>query len=440
MNYTKEKGINVPNGSKSQNGNKAKKGKKKTKVSYVLLFLFVLLYMPALWNWIFHDGIDTEVLNTGLLDMRIPLEGVFVREEIAIKSPGDGIIISKVNQGERVPNKFTIAHMVDKNSRQTLERIEKMEKEVIRHAIEENPGIIDGNSDFRNKIQNEVNKLTKPAISKTMEPVREIKTALEQLLNKRNKEIFLAKGDKLYLQNEKDELNHLKDLINENAVEIKAEFSGLVMWDDAYDEKYSPENMEQLTPEDLSHNSKNKEKEVKYINSGEYFTAAENQVIARLVNNEKTWFVCMLDAKKAEQIKQNKTFRLKIEGMDRHFPCTVESVIPEGDKIRVILAVTQLVEETVHLRSAKADLIINSIKGLKVPSRSLTNINIYDNTADIILVRLNRAVIKRVRIIAQQDGIAIISALPDTKETDPVRIFDIFVVNPQNISEGQVIE
>jgi len=441
MYETKEKGMIMPGNSKAQVRKKDQKGKKKNRVGNILLILFALLYMPALWNWIFHDSIDTEILNTGLLEMRIPMEGVFVRDEIAIKAPGDGIIISKVNQRERVPNKFTIASMVDKNSKQTLERIEKMEKDIIRHAIEEYPGSVDGNSDFRNKIQNEVNKLTKSAIDKTMESVMEIKSALEQLLNQRNKEIFIAKGDKLYLQNEKDELNQLKNLLNENAVEIKAEFSGLVMWDDTFDEKYIPDNMEKLTPEDLSSKSKKENKnEVKFISTNEYFTAAENQTIARLVNNEKTWFVCMMDAKKAEQIKQNDVLNLKPEGMDRRFPCTVESITPAGDKSRVIFTITQMVEETIHLRNAKADLIINSIKGLKVPARSLTNINMYDNTADIILVRLNRAVIKRVKIIAQQDGIAIISALPDTKETDPVRVFDIFVVNPQNISEGQVIE
>ena len=99
-----------------------------------------------------------------------------------------------------------------------------------------------------------------------------------------------------------------------------------------------------------------------------------------------------------------------------------------------------MVEETIHLRNVKADLIINSVKGLKIPTRSLTNINPNDNTADIILVRLNRAIYKRVKILAQQDSISIISVLPDSKETDPVRIFDLYVVNPQNISEGQVIE
>ena len=48
--------------------------------------------------------------------------------------------------------------------------------------------------------------------------------------------------------------------------------------------------------------------------------------------------------------------------------------------------------------------------------------------------------LKRVQIIAEQDIFVIIDKLPDSKETDPVRVFDIYVVNPLNIEEGQVID
>lgn len=420
---------------------KGKEGGKKIRLSHFLMIIFALLYLPALWNWIFHDNIDTEVLNTGLLEVRISAEGVFVREEAVIKAPHEGIIIPKANQLDRVPNKYTIALMVDKNIKQTLERIEKTEKEIIRHAIEEYPGNVDGNSEFRSKVQNEVNKLTKPAASKTMESVMEIKSALDQLLNQRNKEIFHSREDKLYLQNEKDELKQLTNLLNDNAIEIKADFSGIIVWDESYDEKYNPVTMELLTLDDLClNNVKGDMINTQFINTDEYFYVKENQTIARLVNNEKTWFVCAVPTKKMEQINPEDKLSIKFEGIDERFSCTIESVQPIGDKIRVIIAITRMVEKTIHYRNAKADLIINSIKGIKVPARSLANINKQDNTADIILVRLNRAVIKRVKILAQQDTIAIISALPDSNETDPIRVFDIFVVNPQNISEGQVVE
>ena len=121
-------------------------------------------------------------------------------------------------------------------------------------------------------------------------------------------------------------------------------------------------------------------------------------------------------------------------------PCTVESIEHFDDKSRVVVSFTRYTEKTVHLRHTRADLVVESVEGLKIPQRSLTNRNIFDNTADVYLVRANRAVKKRVKIIAEQDSFAIIDKLPDSTDTSPVRIFDIYVVNPQNIEEGQVID
>lgn len=442
MYNTKEfSGNTVQKNTKQQKKASVKKGTRKNRLNRIILILFTLLYLPALWNWIFHDNIDTEMLHTGILEMKIPAEGVFVRKETAITATKEGIIIPKVNQQERVPNKFVFALLADKNSRQTLEQINRLEKEIIRHAIEENPESLDGDSETRNKVQNEVNKLTKTAINKSMESVRTITSALEQLIYNRNINIFQSREDKLYLKNEKEELNHYKNLLNSNSVEIISDFSGLIVWDDSYDEKYSHDNMEQLIPEDLIiKNRKDEEYYRQLISINEFFEVEKDQIFARLIDNEKTWYVCVIDLKRAESIKQGDNIILKTEGLEKSFPCIVESVKAMGDKTKIILSINQMVEETVLLKHTKANLVVNSVTGLKIPLRSLTNINSNDNTADVILVRLNRAVIKRVKIIAQQDAIAIIDVLPNSKETDPVRVFDVFVVNPKNINEGQVIE
>ena len=72
--------------------------------------------------------------------------------------------------------------------------------------------------------------------------------------------------------------------------------------------------------------------------------------------------------------------------------------------------------------------------------KSLFNINTVDNTADIAVVEMDKAVFKRVRIIGQQDTYAIIENLDPTKEKENVNVFDIYLINPKNIVEGQVVD
>lgn len=425
-----------------------RKKRQKGGVTRVLLVLFALLYLPALWNWLFHGSIETEILDSGLLEMKIPSQGVFIREETAIIAEKDGIIIPKVNSAERVPNKYEFAMLIDETSQLTLEKIKALEENIIRQVAESFPQSLDRDPEFRSQVQNEVNRLSALASDKNLTGATGIKASLERLLYQRNKEVFKSQGDRLYLQKEKEELEQLKQNLNKSATFIQSGYSGLVVWDDQpHNDKYSANNIGLLTPEDISPNTSAKahkqdsmESRLSLLRADEAFAVSKDQPFARLVNNEKSWYVCVADSKKVSGIKEDGSLSLRLEELDSLIPCTVETVEPMGDLTKIVVSFDRMVEKTIHLRHVEAALVIKSIEGLKVPVRSLTNRNTRDNTADIILVRFNRAVIKRVTVVAEQDTFAVIDALQGSSETDPVSIFDIYVVNPQNIVEGQVIE
>lgn len=63
-----------------------------------------------------------------------------------------------------------------------------------------------------------------------------------------------------------------------------------------------------------------------------------------------------------------------------------------------------------------------------------------DDTADIAIVEMDKAKFVRVKIVARQDSNAIIENIDTTDTENSVNIFDVFLVNPKNIVEGQVIE
>lgn len=419
-----------------------RKKHRKNRLPYILIVLFALVYLPALWNWVFHDGIETNVLYTGLLELSVPSEGVFMRQEVSIQSPKEGIVIPKVDSGERVPNKYEIAMLIDESSRQTLKKIGDLEESIIRLVAESNPEMLDENSGFRDKVQKEVNKLSSLAVNKKLDSLLGIKSALERLLHQRNKEVFKDNGDRLYLKNKKMELEQLRKNLNDMATFIHADYSGLLVWDDSpLDEKYDPSNMEQLSLDDLAFTADpGQENYLLPTGMDEAFSVTQDQPFARLVDNGKSWYACLVNSKDAKPINAGNSIMLKVKGLEGMIPCTVESVMPLGDKTKVVVTFNRMIEKTIHLRHVQADLVLKSIDGLKVPIRSLANRNINDNTADLVLVRFNRAVIKRVAVIAEQDTFAVIDTLTGSMETDPVSIFDIYVVNPQNIVEGQVIE
>jgi len=439
MGTTKDEGINLAGSGARQKKRQKKRRKHRGRVVRCILILFVLVYLPALWKWIFHGNIETDVLYSGNLEISIRSEGVLIWDETYVKSPKEGFVIPKAEQGERIPNNYNFAVIVDKDSQRILKEIENLEKNIIRQFAENNPEVLDLKGDFRDKVQSEVNKLTEIAINKNFSAIGRIEATLENLLYQRNRKLFEETGNRLYLEDKKRELEILQAKLNESALNVKSEFSGIVVWGvDSADGKYDVSNIQNLKPEDLIVN----ENTGPYISAGydQPFEVNKGQTFARLVSNETGRYVCVIGKKDSNRLKKGDDISLRIDGIKDLIPCAVESIEHFDDKSKVVVSFNRYIEKIVQYRHIKADLVIESVEGLKIPQRSLVNRNIFNNTADVFVVRTNRAVRKRVRIIAEQDSFAIIESAPDSTDTNPVRIFDIYVVNPQNIEEGQVID
>jgi hypothetical protein len=439
MGTTKDKRINRSSEASLKKRKAKKKRNRRRAVRYVLIF-FALVYLPAMWKWIFHGHIETDVLHSDTLEIAVKSEGVFIWDETCVKSPKDGIVIPKAKQGERVPNKFDFAIIVDRDSKRILSEIENLEKNIIRQFAENNPEVLEPDDEFKNQVQNEVSKLTDIAVNRNFTAIDEIRATLENLLYQRNRKIFENTGDRLYVEDKKRELEILRQKLNESAVTVKSEYSGIVVWGGTSDEeKYSPDNMKNLQIEDLETNNENDEAGTLKMRYEQFFDVSADQIFARLVNNDKGWYVCAINKKDSDKLKTGDEISLRVDGVKELIPCTVEAVDAFENKSRVIVSFDRYIEKVVQMRHVKADLVIENVEGLKIPLRSLINRNIYDNTADVFVVRANRAVRKRVKIIAEQDSFAIIDKLSESTDTSPIKIFDIYVVNPQNIEEGQVI-
>jgi len=128
MTTTKDKGRNAAASVAKPIKRQINRRKNRGRVVRYALILFALVYLPALWRWVFHGHVETDILHSDVLEIRIRSEGVFIWDETYITSPKDGIVIPKVEQGERVPNEYDFAVIVDKDSQRLLKEVENLEK------------------------------------------------------------------------------------------------------------------------------------------------------------------------------------------------------------------------------------------------------------------------------------------------------------------------
>ena len=111
------------------------------------------------------------------------------------------------------------------------------------------------------------------------------------------------------------------------------------------------------------------------------------------------------------------TIEIEIDGIQDRIPAILERVGEEKDGVQIITAkMSKMIEKTMDYRAFKGNLVINSVTGMRVPQKSLFNLNTIDDTADIAILEMDKAKFVRVRIIARQDNNAIIENI-DTTDT-----------------------
>ncbi|HZK28766.1 MAG TPA: hypothetical protein VFD19_00950, partial [Clostridia bacterium] len=119
--------------------------------------------------------------------------------------------------------------------------------------------------------------------------------------------------------------------------------------------------------------------------------------------------------------------------------CLVTRIVEEDGLQRVFLLCDALPEHILH-RSVMQDvsLVALRVTGLRVPLRSLMNMNADTKTADFM--RITGGVTQRIRVnvLALDDRYAVIGSLDS--DTSPLREADLYVVNPWTIGDGKLID
>jgi hypothetical protein len=107
----------------------------------------------------------------------------------------------------------------------------------------------------------------------------------------------------------------------------------------------------------------------------------------------------------------------------------------------VSVNIDRSLKETASFRKINIDLIKERHSGFVVPLESLVNVNEKNMTAEIIIVRANRARFVPVVIKGRDEKFAVIENVEDETSLGwKVQRYVPYVLNPKNIEEGQMIE
>ncbi len=433
--------------------NKRRKVKRNRRRLIGLLgFILMLVYIPALWKWLFSVNHEIGVVRTATLEVKEPLEGIIIRNETLLKSPGTGILIPTIQNGERVPKGREVASYIQSNMLDVVDNYRQMEVEILKRVVTEFDNATGSQREiWESAIETQIRRLSSLSNSGDLSQAQDIRSSVDRVLEARARYMLDSGSFEDKLKDEKAELERLRSNVNKSVKSIIASESGIVLYKyDGWEETYTAESIYDVTFEDIEKALNENNSTEKSLTPAE-ISVKEGEPFGKLISNNVGWISFKIPNKQGAEIsllfekaKLNEkkiSFEVEIDGVDERIPVTIEKVGEKNEDYQLFTAsMTKLIENTMDYRAVKGNLVLESVTGMKIPIRSLFNINEVDDTADIAIVKMDKAKFIRVQIVARQDNYAIIENIDTTDTENSVNIFDVFLVNPKNIVEGQVID
>lgn len=426
---------------KNTKNTKDKKSRRKILLRNVFLVLFLILYIPSLVSWIYGNNVSTEFIREGEIESSINTNAYIVRDEIVITSPAEGKCIREKSEGERVSVNSRIATIVDNASLELLNELRNLDLKIIEAKRKE--------SEKSNLFSRDLTKIEKMIDERLIDLVdcinknnfsliSGIKDEVDELILKQAT-IIGGYGEKSsHIRSLEIERDALQSQVMKNTVDIISKHTGTVSYVvDGYENMLTEDVIEKLTVKDLE-NIKVRERQKNHDDLTVYL----NEPLIKIIKGIDYHIVFPLDKDEAANFNKGDKVEVRINDIDKIVDGTI-SYISEGmdGKCIVSVNVDRNLKETASLRNINIDLIKERHSGFIVPLESLVNINEKNKTAEIIIVRANRARFVPVVIKGRDEKFAVIENVEGETSTGwKVQRYVPYVLNPKNIEEGQMIE
>lgn len=410
---------------------------KRLKIGSLLVFLFLLLYIPSLLNWLNGDNVMSDILRIGTIEKSVNADSVVIRDEVLLEASAfEGKYIPEVSEGEKVPVSYRVATVLNKASDGMLKELDEVNLKIVeaRQSSEKKADYFSGDTaKLDDQIGQKVQEMIAVSNSSSLTDVSRIRGEIDKLIAKKSEITGGDDNDKLIkpLLQQKEEI---QKRINSNTKQIISAFSGIISYViDGYEQVLTPKTIKELTPEVIEGIKINTD------GSQDENLAYTNKPFAKVIRGNEIYISAVFEQAAAEY-KTGDEISVRINDTGLEMKATVVGISTAvGGKYVMTVKTNRGVDELSSMRRVNADFISSSDEGLKVPLKCLRKISQDGSSAEIMLIKANVAAIRKVVIESRDEEYAIIRT-PDQEIKKTVNLYDTYILNPDNVKEGDIID
>lgn len=419
-----------------------------TKLLMVALMLAVLSYFCVQAVNYFSDPLTTTLVHSYQVEESVPLSGYVVRSERVLESGASGSLLQlRRAEGERVSTGGTVAMVyADQASLDRQNEIAALETRVeqLQYARETALGS-EASLKLDAQILQGIVAVRSGLAQDRLDVAEDAGADLRTLIMKRDYTYSGTEDISAQLTDLQTQLKRLKSQAAGSVRHITAPESGLYSAVvDGYESVLTPESLTAMTPSQLAaiRADGTARSEVGKLVLGDcwYYAAAMNTADAKKLRDTA-----------AELERAGKSLELHFsKSVERSLSVTVDALGPEENgRVVVIFKGRNYLPELTLLRQQSAEVVSNSLEGIRVPKEALRaqRITVDKETGErtvteemgIYCVVGVEARFKPVEVLYNGDGFVLVRAGETEKSTRILRSGDEVIISANDLFDGKIV-
>lgn len=418
---------------------KSKSTIKRLTLGSLMLFLFMLLYIPSLLNWLTGSGITRDIIRNGVIEEFINVNGILARDEELLKAPAfGGRYVAEIGEGERTPAYSCIATVLNDTSDALLQELEQINARIAKARMEKAEKTVFFSEDLE-KLDDEIGLQVQNVITacnaRSFDDIGRYRSEIAKIVEKKAEIVGESSTDS-YISSLKQQKESVQKELNKNTVQVVSNISGVVSYAiDGYETVLTPKSLSELTPEQLDHIREEYSQQQK--NDGRVIAGLP---LAKIIKGTDIYITAAINTLSASSFKVGDKIKLRINDIGLETSGFIENINkPDSGRTVVVVRTSRGADILSAAREVNVDFISKNEEGLKVPLSCLRDISADSTKAGIMLIKYNVAAYRIVDIICRDEEYAIIRT-PEDEQKKTVNLYDTYIINPDNIKEGDIIE
>ncbi len=374
----------------------------------------------------FSDPLTTTACYTYQLEQTISVTGYVVRSEVVLTGQTSGLLRLSRTEGERVSAGGEVAVVyADQASLDRQAEIDTLETQIeqLQYAQQ---SALSGEVSLKldNRILSAMTSLRQHLTADQLDEAEDYIATLRGLILKRD--YTYTNSDELdtQLQSLQSQLQTLKSQAASGTRTITAPRSGIYSAVvDGYESVLTPESLEDITPSELLP-----------VEAG----PADSSGLGKLIAEDTWYYAATVSESDAAELKEGQTLTLRFpKGETQGYSMKIQSISkPESGRVAVVFSCSGYVQDVTLLRQQSAELVTESITGLRVPKEAVRVDE--EGKAGVYCILGRKAQFKPVKVRYTGDEFVLVSSVSDT-ESARIRPGDEVIVTANDLYNGKIV-